>query len=229
MAESICSELDCERPSRARGLCKSHYYKGRTSGSLTLLPRRLAAPGEPACVVPDCGRPAVCRGLCSGHYGRAWREGTLEAHALPPKVPTAGPGTRVRHALTNVDLGTGTADCSACGLSVRFRVKSNGVPRCRVRRRPRRPAPPPGGRRGQLLRRYKLTVAEYEAMLVAQGGTCAICDKPPRGRAKSLSVDHDHKTGRVRGLLCLTCNSAIGFLRDDANAALRASIYLVQK
>ena len=47
----------------------------------------------------------------------------------------------------------------------------------------------------------------YEQMLAAQGGGCAICGTPPRNRR--LDVDHDHRTGRVRGLLCWTCNHHI--------------------
>jgi hypothetical protein len=49
--------------------------------------------------------------------------------------------------------------------------------------------------------------ADYEALLAAQGGGCAICDHPPRTRR--LHVDHDHKTGEIRGLLCHRCNRAL--------------------
>lgn len=49
-----------------------------------------------------------------------------------------------------------------------------------------------------------VTDAEYEAMLTAQGGGCAICRRPPKTRR--LHIDHDHKTMRVRGLLCHRCN-----------------------
>jgi hypothetical protein len=58
-------------------------------------------------------------------------------------------------------------------------------------------------------------------MLREQGGLCAICREPERrrhanGRLWDLGVDHDHLTGKVRGLLCARCNTAIAFLRDGA-------------
>lgn len=53
-----------------------------------------------------------------------------------------------------------------------------------------------------------LTDEGYEALLAAQGGGCAICGRPPSERRR-LDTDHDHKTGRVRGLLCHRCNRAL--------------------
>lgn len=52
-----------------------------------------------------------------------------------------------------------------------------------------------------------LTVGDYETLLEAQGGGCGLCGNPPKTRR--LDVDHDHRTGRVRGLLCGRCNRAI--------------------
>lgn len=68
-------------------------------------------------------------------------------------------------------------------------------------------------RRSQLRTRYGLTVDQYDAMLEAQGGLCALCDSPPQVRR--LSVDHDHLTGAVRGLLCGRCNLALAFFEDQ--------------
>lgn len=76
---------------------------------------------------------------------------------------------------------------------------------------------------------YGLTVEEYEALLEAQGGACAICRKPPRGthaRDKRLVVDHCHTSGLNRGLLCNTCNRAIGLLGDDVELLHNAISYL---
>lgn len=55
------------------------------------------------------------------------------------------------------------------------------------------------------LTRYDLTPEQHEEMLKAQGGVCKICNKPPQG-SRPLCVDHDHVTGKVRGLLCYGCN-----------------------
>lgn len=77
------------------------------------------------------------------------------------------------------------------------------------------------GRRHHLKRSYGLTGAERDARVVAQRGLRAICLDAP-----AVHVDHCHKTGRVRGVLCFNCNSAIGKLGDDPEAARRAAAYL---
>jgi len=79
-------------------------------------------------------------------------------------------------------------------------------------------------RDARLLRLYGITSAEYEKLELDQGGTCAICNKPPNGRP--LSVDHNHKTGEVRGLLCDLCNWAIGHLDEDPIRARSLADYL---
>jgi hypothetical protein len=73
---------------------------------------------------------------------------------------------------------------------------------------------------------YGLGPGDYERIYAAQGGRCAICRRAT-GATKKLAVDHDHATGEVRGLLCSSCNRAIGHLRDDPEAFMRAQIYLV--
>jgi hypothetical protein len=62
-------------------------------------------------------------------------------------------------------------------------------------------------------------------MYRAQGGLCDICKNPPKPN-RALCVDHDHITGKNRGLLCDYCNSAIGFLKDDTQVLAAAIVYL---
>lgn len=65
---------------------------------------------------------------------------------------------------------------------------------------------------------YGITEAEYDVMLNAQGGGCAICRKPCRS-GRQLAVDHDHRSGRVRALLCVVCNQSLGVyetIREEA-------------
>jgi hypothetical protein len=76
-----------------------------------------------------------------------------------------------------------------------------------------------------LRRAFGLTQDEYERMLAEQGGPCAICGREPRA-GKHLHVDHDHDTGRVRGLLCFSCNVAVGQLQHEPGRILRAAEYL---
>ena len=60
------------------------------------------------------------------------------------------------------------------------------------------------------LKKFGITESEYEEMLSSQGGKCAICGGGPDTRWKMLAVDHDHTTGKVRGLLCMVCNTTLG-------------------
>lgn len=81
-----------------------------------------------------------------------------------------------------------------------------------------------------LVRSYGITQEQREAMEKEQGGLCASCGNPPRGRGHTakLFVDHCHTTGRVRGLLCHPCNVALGLLRDDP-ARIRALLAFVER
>lgn len=78
---------------------------------------------------------------------------------------------------------------------------------------------------------YGLTVGDYEALLEQQHGVCAICHQPETQRSrwggiKSLAVDHDHETNKVRGLLCNRCNSVLGWSNNDPDLLVAAILYL---
>jgi len=83
------------------------------------------------------------------------------------------------------------------------------------------PARKASNRKSHLKRKYGMTLEAFEAMLASQGGGCAIC-----GRPDADNVDHDHKTGRVRGILCFNCNIAIGQVEDDEDRLAAAMAYL---
>jgi hypothetical protein len=78
------------------------------------------------------------------------------------------------------------------------------------------------------LKQYGLTESTYDALVVGQQGRCRICGRLPggKGHCKRLFVDHDHSTGKVRGLLCVNCNYMLGHSGDDPNRLRAAADYL---
>lgn len=81
-------------------------------------------------------------------------------------------------------------------------------------------------RQQNLKRRYGISLDDYEAMLSAQNGVCAICHEPPE-EDKFLSVDHWHIENVVRGLLCHRCNTGLGLFQEDINRLASAIQYLM--
>lgn len=77
------------------------------------------------------------------------------------------------------------------------------------------------------LKQYGLTVEDYDTMFDTQGGVCAICGEPPVNGAR-LVVDHDHETGKVRGLLCSPCNTAVGRLDAVLDWHIKAGEYIAR-
>lgn len=160
---------------------------------------------------PDChpDRPHVARGLCASCYYRSRR---------PPRVPRR------------------EIECLLCGRLFEGNSRQRFCSRsCRTRDRNRRP----GARekaaaylrgyrateRGRTyvrrmnLHKFGITSEDYDALLERQGSVCAACHMVEIGRNQfgplRLAVDHDHKTGTIRGLLCMQCNRALGLLGDN--------------
>jgi hypothetical protein len=80
----------------------------------------------------------------------------------------------------------------------------------------------------RLLRNFGITLEQYEKKLEEQNGKCEICGLTPIENKKSLAVDHDHNSGRVRGLLCNNCNVAVGFLKDNVDKAKKMTEYITK-
>ena len=88
----------------------------------------------------------------------------------------------------------------------------------------------------QLKYKFGITMEEYQLLLESQGGTCALCNGLNNIRRKgthngepitmALSVDHNHKTGKVRGLLCNGCNTSLGKFKDNPILLEKAIKYL---
>jgi hypothetical protein len=154
------------------------------------------------------GRMPVCR-LCRAAYrkGLAARPKTLTVSKFCNKcrlVKEAGEFVKEKRSLD--------------GLS----------PKCRSCRAVLRTSEDPLVTRERFLRwKFGITLENYRFLLAKQQGGCAICNRrPPIGKQKYLAVDHDHRTGDIRGLLCSNCNTAIGLLKDDPRIALQAATYL---
>ncbi|MEV8306309.1 endonuclease VII domain-containing protein [Streptomyces flavidovirens] len=120
-----------------------------------------------------------------------------------------------------VDVPVGYKECRGCGEAKphsewhRNATASDGLStRCKACRAAL-------SRADHLRRQYGLTEAERDEMVLSQMGICSICLAAP-----AVHVDHCHETGRVRGVLCFNCNSAIGKLGDDPDTLRRAIAYL---
>ena len=81
-------------------------------------------------------------------------------------------------------------------------------------------------RNNDLKRNYGITLDEHTQMYEEQNGVCAVCEKPGDGKWKKLCVDHDHKTGKVRQLLCRNCNMILGQVDDSINHLGKLTAYL---
>lgn len=86
-------------------------------------------------------------------------------------------------------------------------------------------------RKGKITGLYGITVDEYDRLVEADGGRCAICKKEPtnESRQKRLHLDHCHKSGKIRGMLCSACNLGIGKLNDDPELLEAAAAYIRER
>lgn len=121
-----------------------------------------------------------------------------------------------------------TRVCGKCGIEKTwyfFRGRSLHCRKCKEKDEESSKADLDKARDNMLRASYGITLEIYNEMLRSQEGVCAIC----RGRQqkdKALCVDHCHKTGKVRGLLCNACNSMLGFAKDKRARLRAAAAYL---
>lgn len=116
-------------------------------------------------------------------------------------------------------------DCRAEGVATYRPLKANSGGRCATHHRKNQVRRKENAHEKHLQREYGLSKDQYNKLKDAQDGRCYICRRA-KGKTRNLSVDHDHKTGEVRSLLCQPCNRMLGHLRDDPDAFERVAEYL---
>lgn len=201
---ATCEVEGCEGPVAGRGLCRKHYMRLRRKGSTG--DERKNARG--VCSIEGCNQPHTALGLCRRHW---W-----ERQGNPQRVKVYREGKEPR-------------DCIGCGSPIPPEKRRRG-PTSYCSRACKDRAYTASGDTAKRVRksyfkvRYDLTVEQVEEM-AAKG--CAICGTVEwNGRHKRPHVDHDHKTGRVRGILCSECNTGLGKFKDDPTILEAALAYL---
>ena len=190
-----CEVKDCSEYVVGRGLCRKHYMRQVRKGSTD--DRRKNASG--VCSVQGCDKRHVALGFCRSHW---WAQHEKPKREREPR------------------------DCAFCGMPVpESRGYRGPVSYCsrsckeqgyRADGRARKVA-----LRSYHRRRYNLTLEQVNEMAEAGCAICGTTDWP--GRHKRPHVDHDHQTGRVRGILCSECNTGLGKFKDNP-AFLEAAV-----
>lgn len=211
-----CTVSACGKPRTAKGFCSAHYAKFRKYGD-PLGKHRFKY--EDGCSVADCERPLKSNGHCNMHHRRILRNGD-------PMIVQRRRGI-VRNELNHKQCAT-CAEWLDENLFVKNRHNADG----------RGSVCKPCAADYQRLRNFGVSPEGFAALLQAQGGACAICRSEDPG-IRDWCIDHDHSccpTTRgqrsrscgacVRGLLCTTCNMALGGFRDDEQRLQTAIEYL---
>lgn len=193
-----------------------------------------------ACTQPNCGRPHKARGYCQTHYMQ-FRRGVSVTSGIrsrvrekPPECAEAGclepvkaKGLCKAHYQRLLRHGhtlyrNRKTEPKICGISsCDSHIYALGL--CHAHYIKQRK-----------WKSFGIDAAKYQDMLASQRGVCAICHQPERspdkasGKTRDLAIDHDHKTGAVRELLCSNCNRALGLFKDDPALLDAAKAYLAK-
>lgn len=224
---------------RGAGVCRRCGVNPSVAGCLMCAPcaeqqraghqmRRKGRTSKGLCA--QCGERPRDRGTtkcaeCNEAY-RAWRQAKIDAGACVTcgSAPAVEGNTRCAkcHKSSNraSEERRALGLCAACG-EVPHSPGKTTCDSCLTRKAER-----------YVFQRYRLTRAELDALVLAQRGECAICGRTNAGRTGvverlcGLHIDHDHRAGRVRGLLCHHCNLILGHADDSVERLERATQYL---
>lgn len=213
-----CEVEGCETAALAKNLCRKHYMRMWRKGSTDDTRKNARKP----CSEEGCERSAAAHGKCEKHYRPAHRRLSLIEQRAAEARPCLHCGKQIP--------AERTRRAKFCSASCK--TAHGNRPEIREQR----------GfgdeyMRGIQLRKWELTPAEYDSMLQAQGGGCALCGGPSgwttrKGKPGRFHVDHCHTaeyaTGTivVRGLLCRSCNLMLGHVQDSVDTLLAAVEYL---
>lgn len=203
-------------------LCGGHYAQQRRGDILTPLKKSRKRGLSTPCKFPGCRYLDAPDG--NGYCRHHWRQQYLGQELVPLK------GNSNRGRLVLVRDMSGNKLCPSCGEwkpEDDFSRNSNSSDGLNHRCRRCHAS-------AQKKSKYGIDIVEFESLLDAQGGTCAICPATARVDGFRLSIDHDHtccpgtlSCGRcIRGILCPDCNRGMGLFRDNINSLLRAAEYL---
>lgn len=212
----VCSIEGCGKKCHGKGYCKPHYDSLRNNG----VPKYERPPFiDPGCKIPGCEKNHKGKGLCAAHLW-CFREHGDPLHSVPAAreeqkwvgdlrvCSNCGNHKTPENFYPHSGTGRLVDKCKKC-ISDKGKLRSYEELRCK-----------------NLKQNYNLTHEEWLKINESQNGVCAICKKPEMRRGRPLSVDHDHQTGKIRGLLCSNCNTALGLLRDSIPNLSEAIDYL---
>ncbi len=198
---NLCTEENCTKEVVGQGLCRKHYMRMKRKGNTSDIRKNQ----RPLCSEGD-GSPAVALGLCDKHYRRK----------LPKKFKEVE--DRFCDWCTELISTNLRKDVKFCS----FECKTN---RANERRR-EHPDAKKRAKSYNLKNNFGISYEEWQLMLDSQNGKCKICSRHRTEFVRDFHVDHDHATGKVRGLLCHNCNNLLGQARDDIMVLNKAIEYL---
>lgn len=201
----ICQHDGCELRAECKGFCMKHYMRLKRKGNTS--DERKNAAGKRTCSVEGCDKPYLAVGLCSNHW-HIQANKARRAKARAERAP----------------------HCAHCGVPIPAGRRVRGLtnycsPRCKRLGRVASGGQAVSAEKHYYSSRYGLTLAERDALLAE--ASCEICGTTEwPGKDKKPHIDHDHKTGRIRGVLCSNCNIGIGYFKDDPDLLASAIDYL---
>lgn len=248
-----CKAEECDKPTTARGLCTKHYYGAKSAGTLDEVAPKIHPPCE-RCggEIPQARRYGAkfCSTSCKDAEmdsrkvaAVAERRGPRRTECTWCQTPIdqvrsdqrfcsrkcaddwRNDQTRLRTLRAKKALDR---PCEVCGEQIPAARPTQAIycsPECKrvgLMSSPKARTAMIEANRNRL---YGITMAQYRDMLTEQGGVCAIC-RTNEWPGKGPHVDHDHKTGKVRGILCHKCNLGLGKFNDDVALMREAIKYL---